>query len=220
MDTLTACKTPLSPVIGSSTARTCAPFFPFKKSTEIKMPFVYLAAISALGRFLPAPSPRRAWPEWVGSGLILGLALFFYSQYSVMNLAQLPIHWQDWQKLAPIREELQRIDQQIGKDGMAASDFLLPQMIKRQEVYLFPNPWKVHYWGIHGESPRHPNRVEWILVAPDFRSEHQKDLLDYLTENGYFTLVQSHEKFLLFHRQKREKESRDEAIAAFHAYRP
>lgn len=194
------------------------PFFHYSVNV---MPFVYLAAITALSRFVAILPPGRVWPEWVGSGLILGLVLFFYSQYSVMNLAQMPIHWQEWQNLAPLREELHRIDQQIGAEGnLAASDFLLPQMVKRKEVYLFPNPWKVHYWGINGESPRHPNRVEWILVAPDFRTEHQKDLLDYLTENGYFTLVQSHEKFLLFHRQKPEKESRDEAIAAFLAYRP
>ncbi len=183
------------------------------------MPFIFWGAIEALSRH---PKLARLSGERFAlmfSSALIALTLIAYSQFSSLNLRQLPQMAQDWSDNAPKRRLLAELDQEIGDKGVAASDFLLPQLAHRDRIYLFPNPWKVHYWGLSGENPHHPNAVDYIVVSSQMREE-KPELFEYLVANGIFRVRRNELGIVVLQRVKSEAQDRAQAIAQFESYKP
>ncbi len=48
--------------------------------------------------------------------------------------------------------------------AVSASYNLVPHLTHRTQVYEFPNPWIVTNWGVQGEDPPDPDRVQYLVV--------------------------------------------------------
>ena len=142
------------------------------------------------------------------------LTLFAYSQYSSLNLKYLPEQFNAWQENAPKRAFLENLNEKIASKGVAASDYLLPHLSQRENIYLFPNPWKIHYWGAKGENPHHPNQVDYIVLDTGVTAL-QSDLIRYLTDTGLFQKTSEEYGILVLERVKQEVSDRAQAIGDY-----
>ena len=181
------------------------------------MPFVFWATIEALSRrqILMRLTEKRF--ALIFSSTIIVMSIIAYSQFSSLNLSQLPQMLSDWNNNAPKRQFFAELDREIGDKGIAASDFLLPQLAHRDRIYLFPNPWKTHYWGLAGENPHHPNSVDYVVVTAQMRVE-QTELFDYLLSKGIFSVYKDELGIVVFKRIKPEAENRTQAVADYESF--
>ena len=138
-------------------------------------------------------------------------SLWLGCQYSAVEVRQLPDRYRAWLDNSAKRAMLKSLDQQFGGEGVAASDNLLPHLSHRKNIYLFPNPWEIHYWGIAGESPHHPNNVQHIVIPWSEIREHGK-LYDYLIESRIFGNVTHAQEVMVLRRLKAEAADRNQAI--------
>ncbi|MBI1890319.1 MAG: DUF2079 domain-containing protein [Burkholderiales bacterium] len=179
------------------------------------MPFLYWAALMTMRRAQIVAGLR--WQAGLLAGLAVlqvGSALWLGHQYSVLEVRSLPQKYEEWRTAAPKRELLKELDSRFGNEGVAATDFLLPHLAHRESIYLFPNPWKNHYWGIDAERPHHPNRVRHIVLSANDIHEHEK-LYDYLLESGTFEKVEEGHGIIVLRRVKAEPVDRAQAVAKF-----
>lgn len=185
----------------------------------VVMPFVFWAATEALGRHPMLNRFSGKQLALVFSGTVIATTVIAYSQFSSLNLRQLPQLVRDWSDNAPKRRLMEELDREIGDRGVAASDFLLPHLSHRDRIFLVPNPWKVHYWGLTGENPRHPNSVDYIVVSAQMREE-KPELFDYLVSTGIFRVHRNEHGIVVFQRIKPEAEDRAKAVTQFESYVP
>jgi len=182
------------------------------------MPFLFWAALATLKK-ADGKLPHVAWfpVAHVLAGLMLVGAGWLYSHYSVLSLRALPEQYRDWKDMQPKREFLRGLDEKFGNDGVAASDYFAPHLTHREKIYLFPNPWKVHYWGVNGEAPHHPNEVQHIVLSADAMLEQQR-LYDYLIESGSFVKVAEQYGIIVLDRAKPEHADRATAISQYNHF--
>lgn len=181
------------------------------------MPFLYWGAIEAMRSSpLLARLQTKKLKPWLAAALVI-LTLFAYSQYSSLNLKDLPGKFNAWQANGPKRAFIEGLNEKIADKGVAASDFLLPHLSHRKNIYLFPNPWKIHYWGAQGENPHHPNQVDFMVLNTEAVTT-QNNLIRYLTDTGIFRKIQEENDTLVFERVKQESSDRTQAIADFDQY--
>ncbi len=174
------------------------------------VPFLYLATIQGAHKILnsrPRLSPLMA------AGILISSA-WAAAEGSRLSPSKAYMHWQSWKGLGEMRERVSHYDQELGSSvGISASDFLLPHLANRSQIYLFPNPWKLHYWGIRGEGRHHPNQVDYIFINPGQYWHHYR-LLQYLQENGFFILEFQDRRLMILRRIKREPADRATAVNA------
>ena len=178
------------------------------------IPFVFMAAIMGIKAILKT-RPRLA--PLIGAGLLLATAWSSMegSKFSIRNADN---DWRHWERQSPLRELVSGYNDSLDPDiGISASDFLLPHFANRTGIYLFPNPWKLHYWGIRGERQHHPNQVDYILINPDFDWKHRR-LLQYLQDEGYFEMEHRDRNIMVLRRLKPEPGDRLSAVAAANDY--
>ena len=179
------------------------------------LPFVFVAAVMSLRLILRA-TPRLA--PWAVAGLltITVLSCLAGSRFSLRYVTN---DLRAWETLSPMRTRLAKYDKALGQDaGIAASDFLLPHLANRKRIYLFPNPWVVHYWGIRGEHPHHPNEIDYLFLNPEQRWQ-QSVLLSYLQNEGFFTTEYRDERVWILRRLSLEPVNRATAVEAALGYR-
>ena len=181
------------------------------------MPFIFWAAVEVLNRHQVSLRLTEKRFAFSFSILAVVLTVISYSQYSSLNLQQLPQMVRNWSVNAPTRRLLAELDEEIGDRGVAASDFLLPHLSHRERIYLFPNPWRVHNWGIAGENPHHPNAIDYIVVSSPTRLE-KPEIFEYLLENKIFRVVRSELGIDVLKRIEPEAESRLQAISDFQSF--
>jgi uncharacterized membrane protein len=185
------------------------------------MPFVFWAALASIGRAsntLQACIIHKKWRTVQIAGFLLVSSGFIAANYSVVSIRNLPDSYNDYYAHKDRRDHLHSIDQEVAEHGVAASDFLVPHLSHREHIYLFPNPWKVHVWGINGENPHHPNQVQYIILDKNAVADNQ-DLYDYLTLNKLYTRISSKHGIIVLKRLKFEESDRDKAVALFRAYK-
>jgi uncharacterized membrane protein len=185
------------------------------------MPFLFWGALESLR------SSRHLFDLGIGrtnairnGALILACVTtsgWAYFQYSALYVGRIPDQWSDWLANAPKRDFLAAIEKEYPRQGIAASDFLLPQLSHRERIYLFPNPWQIHYWGIAGENPHHPNAVDVVVLNRDLYAQ-SPELIDYLVDSGIFQRKRDENGILVLRRIKAEPEDRNQAIAEFHEF--
>ena len=186
------------------------------------MPFFFWAAVAGTARIARLGETRhtalRSVPMLLGV-LSLAASLILGARYSALEFSALPRAYSDWQDKAAKRAYVAALDAKFGAEGVAASDWLLPHLSHRERIYLFPNPWITHYWGIDGENPHHPNAVRYIVLAKDAIGP-RVELYDYLLESGVFARVSEEFGILTLERVRPEASDRAEAIAMFRNYSP
>lgn len=83
---------------------------------------------------------------------------------------------------------------------ISASHNLVPSLAHRNEIYQFPNPWQVFYWGISGENQQEPGRVRWLVLDTSAIGVPHLPLLKHLINSGEFCTVAEEGSWLLAQR--------------------
>jgi hypothetical protein len=80
---------------------------------------------------------------------------------------------------------------------VAASHNLVPALAHRNEIYMFPNPWLVNYWGIAGERQHSPDRVEWLVLDKRYVGKEYEPLVTRLFNTREFCKVAEEGEWLV-----------------------
>jgi hypothetical protein len=88
--------------------------------------------------------------------------------------------------------------------SVSASHNLVPFLSHRSHIFMFPNPWKVMYWGIAGEKPANPESVDIILLDTGALDGELVQLAREVIAAGWDLLVD--EQQLLFARRRQGPE--------------
>ncbi len=83
---------------------------------------------------------------------------------------------------------------------IAVSHNLLPHLAHRNEVYMFPNPFKAQYWGIKGENLPAPDTIEALLLDTNAIGRENIGIFKRLVETGEFLLDRQEGSFMLARR--------------------
>ena len=183
------------------------------------MPFVFFAAFAGYAKlkiFVTDDDYRRVI-TWAILILLIGTHIYAFSKLSVFHIKSFKSDYQIWQDLSSVRQEVRKFRKQLGASGLATSDFILPHFAHRKHIYLLPNPWEIHYWGIAGENPHHPNNVNFIII---YKNEYMRyaRLINYLISEDFFKEIGKSNHFLLYERINKENLSRKKAVESFRNY--
>jgi hypothetical protein len=80
----------------------------------------------------------------------------------------------------------------------SATYYLVPHLTHRTLIYEFPNPWVVTNWGVNGERPPNPAKVDWLVVDTSLNGT-QAPLYARLTSYE-FSIVYSRDGIVVAHR--------------------
>jgi len=83
---------------------------------------------------------------------------------------------------------------------ITVSHNLLPHLANRNEVYMFPNPFRPQYWGIDGENLPEPDIVEMLLLDTNAIGPDNMGIYRRLVETGEFRLLRQEGSFVLARR--------------------
>ena len=185
------------------------------------MPFFFWAALVGTGRIIRMGEKYPKFPSapQLLVVVILAVSLILTARYSAVSLDALPRHYSEWRDNAARRAYLAELRTKFGTEGVAASDWLVPHLAHRERIYLFPNPWKVHYWGVNGENPHHPGLIRYIVLDRAAVKDNQS-LYDYLVDNKIFARISDKHDIITLERVKPEAVDRARAIADFVNYVP
>ncbi len=87
---------------------------------------------------------------------------------------------------------------------IAASHNLVPHLTHRNEIYMFPNPWKPEYWGIDGEGLEGRSaRVAALIVDRFALDDTGRGILQTLLATGEFEVVEESGPILAARRRLR-----------------
>jgi uncharacterized membrane protein len=183
------------------------------------MPFVFFASVAGFAKLKNSISDVKTQKMLcvVVLSLLLGAHIHAFLKLSVLKPGNFKSDIKEWRNLSPVRKEIIELKTQIGARGVAATDFILPHFAHRKHIYLFPNPWKIHYWGIAGEAPHHPNNVDVIILYKNEYIQHAR-ILNYLLSRGFFKQTGKSDRFLIFERIRLENPSRESAVTALEKY--
>ena len=151
----------------------------FHYQTSI-LPFLYLATIDAMARWnrvneRPAQtaSPRRL--RGVAQVVCRAMPALLLVAAAGSNLAWSKLPWT--RTVATVREATAALREtpryasysellaRIPKDAVVSADLaFVPHLSHRRGVYMFPNPFRTTYWGIHAEDPHDPSVVDYLVV--------------------------------------------------------
>lgn len=69
--------------------------------------------------------------------------------------------------------------------SVSASYTIVPHLTHRERIYMFPNPFRISYWGINGENPPKAD-VGYILLDMNLLIENSdKEMISLLQEGNY-----------------------------------
>ena len=143
----------------------------FHYSTLI-FPVIVAASIYGIARWPSAADRKRL--VWA----VLGAAVVTAHLWGPTPLGRHEATFADPD--APIVRHFRDAARQVPDDAVVSVHYAwLPQIDHREEVYMFPNPWKANYWGtFKQEGQRLPlaDRVQYILVPTQLDAELTKVL--------------------------------------------
>ena len=82
--------------------------------------------------------------------------------------------------------------------SVSATYYLVPHLTHRTLIYEFPNPWVVSNWGVNGERPPDPSKVDWLVVDTGLNGT-QQGLYEHLT-SYQFAIVSAQDGIVVAHR--------------------
>ena len=178
------------------------------------MPFIFIAALFGTRKIL-SRFPRTQLPLVLALLVASSVAAYHGSRVTYSGVVN---GIERWHNKAETRETLKTLAISIGPEsGVAATDFYLPHIVNRRQIYLFPNPWRTWYWGLAGESQHHPNNVDYLVLRPAHAAQHQ-DLLTYLVNAGVFRYTLKTPELHTLQRVRDERLPREAALADWETY--
>lgn len=72
---------------------------------------------------------------------------------------------------------------------ICASHNFVPHLCHRNEIYMFPNPYQVMYWGIKGENLPKPDRIRALFIDRSTLSPEIAPVAKRLLASGEFKIV-------------------------------
>jgi len=127
-----------------------------------------LASLEGLASRLHFPG----WLRWV-AGTVVAAAVLFPTVHGQMRTWDLGYSYGGMArrltrnvagretKIALLEDLMRRLPYD---SVVSASHNLVPMLANRDGIFMFPNPWKVMYWGIEGENQASPDVVDTILL--------------------------------------------------------
>jgi uncharacterized membrane protein len=180
------------------------------------VPFVFVASLAGMAAIVR--KSNRRWHAAALAVIVLMMTMLSAAHYSELRQGNAVASYRHWRQHATLRETIGQFRSAISPDdGISASDFLLPHLSHRKHIYLFPNPWIVHYWGMDGEHPAHPNNVKFIVIQPSQYASYQR-LLSYLENSRIFAEIRRTDGLLIYERLVDEPVSREAAVTAWSQY--
>lgn len=165
------------------------------------VPFLYVAAAIALARLVRRRPDARVAAVLVS--LVVGGAVAANAAWSRVPPSRLGHLWTmreavaTYDSVAAIRAALA----EIPADAAVSADYsLVPQLSHRARIYMFPNPFRSHYWGIRGESPDDPRTVDFIVVRPNVVSDSDREMLSEMVEGGAWSVRRSNDLVVVYER--------------------
>ena len=178
------------------------------------VPFVYISAMISF-KFLNDKAKKmfhRHYTSFFLLAVILGLTLYANVNYSKLHPDKIISIYQSWIRMSDLRKDVNDFRSSINeKIGVSASDYLVPHLSHRKHIYLFPNPWQIHYWGMKGEKPHHPNKVQYIVIDPSQYSNHYR-LISYLVNKGYFKEIKKTSRLIVYKRLRDENPDKERIL--------
>ena len=87
---------------------------------------------------------------------------------------------------------------------IVVSHNLLPHLANRNEVYMFPNPFRVKYWGIKGENRPTSDRIEFIMLDTSTHEPADLAIAKRLIQSSEFQITKSNGDLILARRRHGE----------------
>ena len=147
---------------------------------------VMLATVESAARYGQTQGGRRFLV-----GLVAATALATNVAWSPSPIS-VKYHSGIWARPSPRHQAMRAaLDLVPRRAAVTAIYYLVPHLTHRQVIYEWPNPFvrPAANWGVEGENPGDPAKVDYVVVDTDLLGEH-KDLYDRLTApGGEFTKI-------------------------------
>ena len=89
-------------------------------------------------------------------------------------------------KISTLNEFVKRVPRNA---SVSATYNIVPHLTHRKEIYMFPNPFRMSYWGINGENYPYGKKVDFIIVDKMLVDKKDKEMLDELIRNKTYVVV-------------------------------
>ncbi|MEN8040140.1 MAG: DUF2079 domain-containing protein [Actinomycetota bacterium] len=105
-----------------------------------------------------------------------------------------------WAKAHDHPGQIRAILEVIPEDeSVSAWTTFVPALAQREQVYVFPSPWELSYYGAEGVPDPDPETIEWVFIRYD--SYRQFDyIIEALLTSGDFEIAADDPPFQLLHR--------------------
>ena len=151
-----------------------------------------VASLESLER-LAARWPSKGWIRRLGAAMAIGVILLpsfglqilrWRTSGSYVGMVRRLGLFQSWtNKKHNLLEEL--IAGVPADAKVSASHNLVPFLANRQWIFMFPNPWKVTYWGIDGENLPSPDLVDTLFIDTRAIGPEHLQLMRGIIANGW-----------------------------------
>lgn len=172
------------------------------------LPMLFGALAIGLGQLRAKVRLGRFW-AWGAAAAVLAASVYFNQQWSGMPLRKTAEHpgpktamkslYTGWRE-SNQRKGMERLMALLPQDPdipIAASHGIVTQLSHRNQIYMFPNPWQAHYWGINGENLPSPARVQAIMV--EMGGEFSQ-IVNRLLKSGEFEVIGQEGRWLVARR--------------------
>ncbi len=161
------------------------------------VPLLFIAIVLAVKRY-------KKYALWLALLILLfafvGNLLYSPPYSSIKNFPKNLAIFEAFNDLSDKEKAINNFISQIPKDAKVSATYLyVPHLTHRQYIYMFPNPFRLAYWGINGENPPIKD-VDYIFVDRNLISTEDNLLLDNLINNKEFEVIDSIDKTVLLKR--------------------
>jgi uncharacterized membrane protein len=184
------------------------------------VPFFFVGTIATLARFegirqrsAGSRALRRSLTlaASVASPALLLAAVAAQISWSRVPLTQPNALVDNWRSvrsdgdLAKIRSALKRIPKSA---PVSAHYLLVPHLTHRRSVYMFPNPFETHKWGVHGERSHDPRSVRYIVLLSRLSTPAYEAIVSELLTSGDFVPIVEDDVVALYRRRREASDPR------------
>lgn len=148
--------------------------------TATIIPFLFVAMILSLGKL---GLKRQARPTLAVAILVVALFANYMLSPSPLSVNFTRQYWTlSNERAGAIRAALDKIP----ADAAVSAHFkMVPHLTHRQSIYEFPNPFKTANWGIRGEKPHDPKKIEYVAVDLQNLTQDERLLILELRNNSF-----------------------------------
>jgi uncharacterized membrane protein len=171
------------------------------------IPIMYISLVEGISRF----SKRRTL-----TGIILGILLIssiqgnynFSPDESTLRNAERPVNEiMNFDKVSQDKQEVLKMLALIpGNASVSAIYNIVPQISHREKIYMFPNPFRVSYFGVEDRAVPPDNYTDYVFLdINQVGDEERFGTVDKITKSGNYTLIDKYEQYELWKRTPNNK---------------